>query len=77
MIFIKFFGIINIESQKTSLTRYQTMYDEAIKNNETRKAEVYGSRVEKIKRRIKQLLINNLNITLILEIFLMTIKIKV
>lgn len=45
----------NIESQKTSLTRYQTMYDEAIKNNETRKAEVYGSRVEKIKRRINEL----------------------
>lgn len=45
----------NIESQKTSLTRYQTMYDEAIENNETRKAEVYGSRVEKIKRRINEL----------------------
>lgn len=45
----------NIESQKTSLTRYQTMYDEAIKNNETRKAEVYGIRVEKIKRRINEL----------------------
>lgn len=45
----------SIESQKTSLTRYQTMYDEAIKNNETRKAEVYGSRVEKIKRRINEL----------------------
>lgn len=45
----------NIESQKTSFTKYQTMYDEAIKNNETRKAEVYGSRVEKIKRRINEL----------------------
>lgn len=45
----------NIESQKTSLTRYQTMYDEVIKNNETRKAEVYGSRIEKIKRRINEL----------------------
>lgn len=45
----------NIESQKTSLTRYQTMCNEAIKNNETRKAEVYGSRIEKIKRRINEL----------------------
>ena len=45
----------NIESQKTSLIRYQTMYTEAIKNNETRKAEIYASRVEKIKRRINEL----------------------
>ena len=45
----------NIESQKTSLIRYQTMYAEAIKNNETRKAEIYASRVEKIKRRINEL----------------------
>lgn len=45
----------NIESQKTSLIRCQTMYAEAIKNNETRKAEIYASRVEKIKRRINEL----------------------
>ena len=45
----------NLESQKNSLTKYKTMYDEAIKSNETRKAEVYGSRVEKIKRRINEL----------------------
>lgn len=45
----------NIESQKTSLIRYQTMYAEAIKNNETIKAEIYASRVEKIKRRINEL----------------------
>ena len=45
----------NLESQKNSLTKYKTMYDEAIKNNETRKAEVYGSRVEKIERRINEL----------------------
>lgn len=45
----------HIESQKTTLTKYQTMYDEAIKNNSTRKAEVYGSRIEKIKRRINEL----------------------
>ena len=44
-----------LESQKNSLTKYKTMYDEAIKNNETRKAEAYGSRVEKIKRRINEL----------------------
>lgn len=45
----------NLESQKNSLTKYKTMYDEAIKSNETRKAEVYGSRVEKIKRRMNEL----------------------
>lgn len=45
----------NIERQKTSLIRYQTMYAEAIKNNETIKAEIYASRVEKIKRRINEL----------------------
>lgn len=45
----------NLESQKNSLTKYKTMYDEAIKSNETRKAEVYASRVEKIKRRINEL----------------------
>ncbi len=45
----------NLESQKNSLTKYKTMYNEAIKSNETRKAEVYGSRVEKIKRRINEL----------------------
>ena len=45
----------NLESQKNSLTKYKTMYDEAIKSNETRKVEVYGSRVEKIKRRINEL----------------------
>ena len=45
----------NLESQKNSLTKYKTMYEEAIKSNETRKAEVYGSRVEKIKRRINEL----------------------
>ena len=45
----------NLESQKNSLTKYKTMYDEAIKSNETRKAEVYGGRVEKIKRRINEL----------------------
>ena len=45
----------NLESQKNSLTKYKTMYDEAIKSNETRKAEAYGSRVEKIKRRINEL----------------------
>ena len=45
----------NLESQKNSLTKYKTMYDEAIKSNETRKAEVYSSRVEKIKRRINEL----------------------
>ena len=45
----------NIESQKTSLIKYQTMHTEAIKNNETRKAEIYASRVEKIKRRINEL----------------------
>lgn len=45
----------NLESQKNSLTKYKTMYDEAIKSNETRKAEVYGSRVEKIERRINEL----------------------
>lgn len=44
-----------LESQKNSLTNYKTMYDEAIKSNEPRKAEVYGSRVEKIKRRINEL----------------------
>ena len=44
-----------LESQKNSLTKYKTMYDEAIKSNETRKAEAYGSRVEKIKRRINEL----------------------
>lgn len=45
----------NLESQKNSLTKYKTMYDEAIKSNETRKVAVYGSRVEKIKRRINEL----------------------
>ena len=45
----------NLESQKNSLTKYKTMYDEAIKSNETRKAEVYGNRVEKTKRRINEL----------------------
>ncbi len=45
----------NLESQKNSLTKYKTMYEEAIKSNETRKAEVYGSRVEKIKRRTNEL----------------------
>ena len=45
----------NLESQKNSLTKYKTMYDEAIKSNETIKAEVYGNRVEKIKRRINEL----------------------
>ena len=45
----------NLESQKNSLTKYKTMYDEAIKSNETRKAEGYGNRVEKIKRRINEL----------------------
>ena len=45
----------NLESQKNSLTKYKTMYDEAIKSNETRKAEVYSSRVEKIKRIINEL----------------------
>lgn len=45
----------NLESQKNSLTKCKTMYEEAIKSNETRKAEVYGSRVEKIKRRINEL----------------------
>ena len=44
-----------LESQKNSLAKYKTMYDEAIKSNETRKAEAYGSRVEKIKRRINEL----------------------
>lgn len=44
-----------LESQKNSLTKYKTVYDEAIKSKETRKAEVYGSRVEKIKRRINEL----------------------
>ena len=45
----------NIESQKNSLVKYQTVYAEAVKNNEMRKIEVYGSRVEKIKRRINDL----------------------
>lgn len=44
-----------LENQKNSLAKYKTMYDEAIKSNETRKAEAYGSRIEKIKRRINEL----------------------
>lgn len=45
----------NIESQKSSLKKYTIMYDEAIKNNEGRKAEIYASRVEKINKRINEL----------------------
>lgn len=44
-----------IETQKASLEKCQTMYDEAIKNNEMKKIEVYGSRVEKISKRINEL----------------------
>jgi len=44
-----------IDTQKASLEKCQSMYDEAIKNNEMKKIEVYGNRVQKISKRIKEL----------------------
>lgn len=37
------------------MTKYQTMYDEAIKINETRKAELYANQVKRIQRRVHEL----------------------
>lgn len=51
----KMYVIRIMERQKNSLTKNQKMHDEAIKNNEIRKAEVYGNLVEKKKRIINDL----------------------
>lgn len=43
-----------IEKQKVSMQRYQMMYDEAIKNGEERKIEIYSNFIKKILKRINE-----------------------
>lgn len=44
-----------IEKQKVSMQKCKMMYDEAIKNGEKRKIEVYSNRIDKIAKRINEL----------------------
>lgn len=44
-----------IEERKMSLNKYQKILDEAIKDDEKRKIEVYSARIDKIKGRINSL----------------------
>lgn len=44
-----------IESQKASMQKYQMMNDQAIKNGEERKVEIYGNSIKKINKRINEL----------------------